>query len=169
MKESTKRVIDWLTLPVLGLLAAVIWFGYINNTHPPKIWAALLMFDIPFAALALIWLGWRFLSSLLSILPKGERTKRIIDWLTLIPLGFPPVTAVWAQYTYNGYPPVVWTVLLIVDLPLAIASLIWLALRVDKISIVRWCYYNIARFPDRVILFAFGCLAIALLIKRLWR
>jgi hypothetical protein len=71
MKESTKRVIDLLTLPVLGLLAAVIWFGYINNSHPSKIWAVLLMFDIPFAAAALIWLGWRLLSGL----PRGGKNK----------------------------------------------------------------------------------------------
>jgi len=166
MQESTKRVIDWLTLPVLGLLAAVIWFGYINNTHASKVWIVVLMFDTPFAAAALIWLGWRLLSSL----PRGEKTKRIIDWLTLIPLGFWSVMLVWAHYTDNDdHPPAIWIALLIINIPLVVASFTWLALRMDKIRTVHWFTYNIAMFPGRRILFVFACLAIVLLILRLWR
>jgi hypothetical protein len=156
MKESTKRVIDWLTLPVLGLPAAVFWFDYINNTRPSKIWIVLLMLDIPFAAAALIWLGWR----LFSILLREERTKRIIDWCTLIPLGFPPAALVWAHYTHTTHPPVIWLVLLIIDLPLTVASIMWLALRAA---------HNNDTFPDSRLLILYGWLAIFLLIRVLLR
>ena len=84
MKESTKRIIDRLVLPVLSLPAAAFWFYYINNTHPSKIWIVLLMFDVPFAAAALIWLCW----CLFSFILREERRKRIVDWFTLIPFGF---------------------------------------------------------------------------------
>lgn len=98
-----------------------------------------------------------------------ESTKRVIDWLTLIPLGFMPASRVWFHYTHNDHPSVIWIVLLIIDLPLAFASFIWLGLRMDKIKIVHWYTYNIAMFPFRGILFIFGCLAIVLLIQWLWR
>jgi hypothetical protein len=54
MNERNKLVIDWLTLPVLGLPAAVLWIDYINNTHPSKLWIVLLLFDITFVAAALV-------------------------------------------------------------------------------------------------------------------
>jgi hypothetical protein len=161
MNESTKRVVDWLTLPILGLpAAAVIWFGYVNNTHPSKIWILLLTLDTPFTVAALIWLGWRFLQT-------GEGTKRVVDWLTLIPLGFWPATAVWA-HTHNEARPVIFIALLVINIPLSVASIVWFSLRMDKIKIVHWFAYNIFMFRGRKLLFAFGCLAIVLLIKRLW-
>jgi hypothetical protein len=98
-----------------------------------------------------------------------ERTKRAIDWLTLLPLGFMPATKVWFHYTHNDHPSVIWLVLLIIDGLLVPASFIWLGLRMDKIRIVHWVTYNIAMFPFRALLFILGCLAIVILIQRLWR
>jgi hypothetical protein len=137
MNESAKRIFDWLTLPFLGLPAAVIWIAYINNTQPSMIWIALLIFDIPFAAAALIWLGWRFLIKL----PKTEITKNVIDWLTLIPLGYMPATLAWILYTHNNqHPSPIASALLLIHLPFVIASIVWLALRAvnDKREIAHW-------------------------------
>jgi hypothetical protein len=165
MNESTKRVIDWLTLPFLCLPATVIGFSYINNTHPSKILIALLMFDTPFAAAAFIWLGWRFL-------PWGERTKRIVDWLTLIPLGLWPTMVVWAHYTRNDGPPsLIFLTLLLINFLLSLTSFFWLLSRIDEIKMLHWFTYNIAM--SRMLLFTLCCLAIVLhlikLINWLWK
>jgi hypothetical protein len=141
MNESAKRIFDWLTLPFLGLPAAVIWIAYINNTQPSMIWIALLIFDIPFAAAALVWLGWRSLITL----PRGERTKRIIDWLTLVPLGYMPARLAWVLYTHNNqHPSPIASALLLIDIPFVIASIVWLALRAvnDKIKIAHWFIWS---------------------------
>jgi hypothetical protein len=140
MKDSTKRIVDWLALTFLGLPTAVMWFDYVNNIHPSKLWIVFLIFDIPFAGVALIWLGWRFLSSL----PKTERTKRIIDWLTLIPLAYMPVSLAWVLYTHNNYqPPTIWLTLLIIHFPFLIASVIWLSLRAaNNLNTARWVLYG---------------------------
>jgi uncharacterized membrane-anchored protein YitT (DUF2179 family) len=164
MKESTKRIIDCLALLALGLPAAIIWFDCTNNQHA-SIWIVLLIFDLPFAIAAFFWLGWR----LLSVFPKGERTKRVIDWLTLIPFGFWPAMIVWADYAHYDHPSAIWIALLVVNIPFVVASVTWLGVRRDKIRIIHWFIYNIAMFPGRRILFIFACLAIALLIRSLWR
>jgi hypothetical protein len=123
------------------------------------------MFDSPFAAVALIWLGWRVHSSL----PKGERTKRIIDWLTLIPLGFMPASLVWFNYTdtLHQRPPVIWLVLSIIHIPIGAASFIWLGLRMDKIPIVHWLAY---KFVMRGFLHLFFAVVLLLILMQwLWR
>ena len=136
MKDSTKRIIDWLALPLLGLPAAVMWFGYVNNIRPSKLWIVFSIFDIPFAGAALIWLGWRFVSRL----PKTERTKRIIDWLTLIPLAYIPVSLAWVLYAHSNHqPPTIWLALFLIHIPFVIASVIWLILRAaDNKNTDRW-------------------------------
>lgn len=98
-----------------------------------------------------------------------ESAKRVIDWLTFIPLGFWPATLVWSHYTHYDHPSAIWIVLLAVNLPLVCASLIWLGLRVEKVKILRWWYYNIAVFPLQRLLFILGFVAIVLFIQWLWR
>ncbi len=167
MNESARRIIDWLTLPFLGLPAGIICIAYINNTQPSKIWIVLLIFDIPFATAALIWLGWRFLISL----PRGERTKRTIDWLTLLPIGFLPALRVWLHYTHteHDHPSAILGALIIIDVPLSVASITWLGFRTDKIRPLRWWYYNFGMFPLGRLMTALGFVVIILFIKALWR
>lgn len=164
MNENTNRIIDRLTLPALGLPATVLMFEYTNNQYPSKILTVLLIFAMPFAIAAFIWLGWRFL----SILPKGEGTNCIIDWLTLIPLGYLPALAVWGHYAHINQPSTIWLVLGAVDVPLALTSFIWLGLRADKIKLVHWFVYDIAMVPHRAILFVLSSWGIVILVRWLW-
>jgi hypothetical protein len=166
MKESTKRMIDWLTLPFLGYaIAAPLWFHYTPNGHPSPFWRVLLIFDLPFALAAIAWLGWRCVSSLQ---PMTDSTKRVIDWLTLPVLAFMPASIIWSHYTHTTHPPVIWLVLLFIDVPLVVASVTWLAFRVDEIKVVYWLYEYIGRYPFRRFLLILGCVAITLLIIWLW-
>lgn len=155
MKESTKRIMDCLAFLVLGVPAAIFWFDYTNNRSPSKIWIVLSSLDVPFAIAALIWFGWRLL--------KGESTKRVIDWLTLVPLGFMPASMVCLHYWHIDQPPTIWVALLIIDIPLALTSIIWLILREDKIRIVRWIR-DIAQDPALVLLFCLACLLAAVFV-----
>jgi hypothetical protein len=125
----------------------------------------LLTLDTPYAVAALIWLGWRFF-------PRGKGTKRIIDWLTLIPLGFWPTTVVWALYTHNerSRPSAIWLALLLINFLLSLASMFWLLSRIDKIKIIHLFSYNMATSRGRMFLFSLYCLVIVLLlIKQLSR
>ncbi len=123
MKESSKRIIDWLALIVLSLPAAFLWFDYTDNTHPSNIWIVLLMLDIPLAVAAVIWLWGRFLSPLL----REERAKRVVDRLALIPIGVLLSMAFWGQH-----PSVFLRALALINVPLAFASIVWLILRKAK-------------------------------------
>jgi hypothetical protein len=169
MKGSTKRAIDWLTLPLLGYaIAAALWFHYTADDHPALFWRVLLMFDIPFAGAAIIWLGWRCLGSLP---PLSESTKRVIDWLTVPVLAYIPASFIWAYSTGLGstHPPKIWLVFLFIDVPFAFASMLWLASRADEIKVVYWFYKYIGMYPFRRFLFAMiflSCLlAVAHLLK----
>jgi hypothetical protein len=101
----------------------------------------------------------------------NEQTKRVIDWLTLIPIGFLPASRVWIHYTHteNSRASALFIVLAITDIPLILASFIWLGLRTEKIKLVRWLYYNIIAIKSRGLLFFIAWVFILVLIKRLWR
>ena len=101
--------------------------------------------------------------------PVKESTKRVIDWLTLIPIGFIPGSLVWFHYMNIEHPPSIWLVFLVIDIVLAPPSIIWLIVRGDRIPIVHWYTYSVATSPWRVILFGFCCLAIVMIIKWVWR
>jgi hypothetical protein len=88
MKPSTKHVIDWLALSVLGLPIAILLFDYINNVPPSDIRVVLLMLDIPFGVAALFWLGGRVFSI------AEERTKVVIDLIS-VSLCFIEVVVPW--------------------------------------------------------------------------
>jgi hypothetical protein len=127
VKESTKRIADWVALTILGL-AAFLWFDYTGDIHPSSIWIVLLMLDIPFAVAAVIWLWGRLLTPLL----REERTKRIVDWLALIPIGFLLSIILWGLIDRNGHPSGIWNVLIVSEVPLGFASIMWLIFRKAK-------------------------------------
>ncbi len=175
MKESTKRIIDWLTLLFLGgALAAAVRLHFTQTKQSFVIWLVLLILDLPFAAAALIWLGHRGLN---TFPPMTERTKRVIDWLTLVPLGLWSATMTLVYYAPNEQAPVTFSILMLFNIPLTAVSIIWLGLRRNKIPAARWVTYKAAMHPYLGLLFGFAApllLLIAIptlllvLVKWLW-
>lgn len=160
-----KRILDWLTVLFLGFaLIAAVQLHYAQTKQSYVIWLALLILDLPFVTAVLVYLGRRGFN---TFPPVTERTKRILDWLTLIPLGFWPGTIIWSSYTHNEHTPVILTVFMVMNLPLFIASVIWLVLRMDKIPMIRWFTYNIVmRGVGHIIIAA---ILLLLLVKWLWK
>lgn len=162
MKESTKRLIDWLTLPFLGY-AIVAAFGF----HLSLFGHVLLIFDLPFVLAAIAWLGWRFLS---SQPPLSESTKRVIDWLTLPFFAYLPAALLWAYYTHTTHPPKIWVVLWLTDGLLVATSVMWLLFRGKKVKIVDWFERYIVSIPSHwfVPILILGISAGIALIHWLW-
>jgi hypothetical protein len=160
-----KRIIDWLSLLFLAFaLAAAIQLHYAQTKQSYVIWLIVLILNLPFATAALVYLGRRGFN---TFPPMTERTKRVIDWLTLIPLGYIPATIVWLDYMHNDHPSAFWLLLLIIDGFLIPASLFWLGLRMDKIPIVHWFAY---KFVMRGFFHLFvAVLLLVILIQWLWR
>jgi hypothetical protein len=97
-----------------------------------------------------------------------ENTKRIIDWLTLIPFGYIVVAFLWAWNEPLDKPaPRTFAVLALLEAPLLGASIIWVFIRMDKIKIVHWFTYNIAMKPHRLLIIIIGCTILYIYLKRL--
>ncbi len=98
-----------------------------------------------------------------------DGTKRAIDWLTFIPFGFWLISAFWFQFTHDDRVSVIWIVLMFANLPLTMASILWLIVRMDKITPVRWVIYNIAMYRLRRFLLLVCLVTAVVLLKWLYR
>lgn len=98
---------------------------------------------------------------------KGAR--RVIDWLALIPLAL--LLAPLLLFG-NVDPPIIWMLIIYVNIPFVFASILWLVLRTAEIRTAQWFGDYIAVHPLRRALFLlfvmFCSFTIPYSIKWLW-
>ena len=129
MTKTTKHILDIFLLLAIAIPAAIVLYNYAGNTTTPKILIVLISLDIPLMIAASLWFWWRFL----ELLPKGERGKRIIDWLALGPLSLMPASMVWLHYYGDiNKPPNIWMLLMVINIVPQAASIAWIITRVTR-------------------------------------